>query len=86
MLREAGSPPPSNFFQYFRPDSENEDLEDLGGSSAFAAMEPTSLRKFKSYDLRKPPFSLPEPLDSWPEVHQNALMLAYEGKVLQKFQ
>ncbi|CAE7037349.1 unnamed protein product [Symbiodinium natans] len=66
------------------PDSENEDLEDLGGSSAFAAMEPTSLRKFKSYDLRKPPFSLPEPLDSWPEVHQNALMLAYEGKVLQK--
>ncbi|CAL1171848.1 unnamed protein product [Cladocopium goreaui] len=44
------------------PDSENEDLDNFGGSSAYAAMEPSSLGKFKSYDLRKEPFNLPAPL------------------------
>ncbi|CAE7384496.1 unnamed protein product [Symbiodinium sp. CCMP2456] len=68
------------------PDSQNEDLESFGGSSAFAAMEPASLKNFKSYDLQKPPFSLPEPLDSWPEVHQNARMLAFPGEVLRRFE
>ena len=43
------------------PESENEDLDNFGGSSAYAAMEPKSLQKFKSYDLRKAPFNLPEP-------------------------
>ncbi|CAE7946372.1 unnamed protein product [Symbiodinium sp. KB8] len=68
------------------PDSQNEDLESFGGSSAFAAMEPASLKNFKSYDLQKPPFSLPEPLDAWPEVHQNARMLAFPGEVLRRFE
>lgn len=59
------------------PDSENEDLDNFGGSSAYAAMEPSSLGKFKSYDLRKEPFNLPAPLSSWPEMNDGRVMLAY---------
>ena len=56
---------------------ENEDLDNFGGSSAYAAMEPSSLGKFKSYDLRKEPFNLPAPLSSWPEMNDGRVMLAY---------
>eukprot|EP00435_Cladocopium_sp_Y103_P066149 s109_g28.t1 len=64
------------------PDSENEDLDNFGGSSAYAAMEPSSLGKFKSYDLRKKPFNLPEPLSSWPEMNDGRVMLAYRSSSL----
>ena len=57
---------------------ENEDLDNFGGSSAYAAMEPSSLGKFKSYDLRKEPFNLPEPLSSWPEMNDGRVMLFME--------
>ena len=46
-------------------------------------MEPTSLGKFKSYDLRKTPFDLPEPLSSWPEMNDGRIMLAYRSTSLQ---
>ena len=64
------------------PDSENEDLDNFGGSSAYAAMEPSSLKSFKSYDLRKAPFSLPDPLSSWPEQNDGRIMLAYQTSAL----
>ncbi|CAJ1363603.1 unnamed protein product [Effrenium voratum] len=65
------------------PDSDNEDLELFGGSSAYAAMEPSSLKKFKSYDLRKAPFGLPEPFASWPEKSADGrMMLAYRAETL----
>ena len=63
--------------EWFRTPGENEDLDNFGGSSAYAAMEPSSLGKFKSYDLRKQPFNLPEPLSSWPEMNDGRVMLAY---------
>lgn len=71
---------PSTILEHW---GQNEDLDKFGGSSAYAAMEPTSLGKFKSYDLRKTPFDLPEPLSSWPEMNDGRIMLAYRSTSLQ---
>lgn len=66
------------------PGSSNSDLEDFGGSSAYAAMEPSTLSRFESYDLRRAPFDLPEPLSWWPEMNTGRVMLAYHTSSLER--
>ena len=57
------------------PDAKNFDL--VGGSSAFEALAPSynTESRFKGYDLRKPPFNLPEPLRVWRERSGEELLL-----------
>ena len=46
---------------------------DLSGSSAFDSVAPGEV--FPGYDLRKPPFSLPEPLEAWREQGREQLLV-----------
>ena len=61
------------------PEATNQDLP--GGSSAFEALS-HGHEIFKGYDLRKPPFNLPEPLKVWKEMAGEELLL-YPSTILQ---
>lgn len=61
------------------PQASNQDL--AGGSSAFEALSPGH-EIFKGYNLRRPPFNLPEPLKVWKEMAGEELLL-YPSAVLQ---
>eukprot|EP00747_Dinoflagellata_sp_TGD_P219608 gnl/TRDRNA2_/TRDRNA2_91708_c0_seq1.p1 gnl/TRDRNA2_/TRDRNA2_91708_c0~~gnl/TRDRNA2_/TRDRNA2_91708_c0_seq1.p1 ORF type:complete len:574 (+),score=60.79 gnl/TRDRNA2_/TRDRNA2_91708_c0_seq1:32-1723(+) len=61
------------------PGATNEDLDDVhGGCSAFGHASHTG-RVFTGYDLLKPPFGLPAPLEELQETHKGNVMLLFRG-------